>query len=304
MLLPRDVVAAAGTKSESGRVVQAMAVPDDLAALDIGPETARGFADAIARAQDDLLERADGRVRVRAVRGRHAGGGARPSPARTARCRWSAAATRSRRSTRAASPTRSPTSRRAAARRWSSSRARSCPASRRWRAERSRWRPRRRPFFCGNWKLNGSIAESLALATDVRNGVATLRDVDVAVAPSFTALYAVAKRLEDGPVTVAAQDCFWEEKGAFTGRGLADAARRCRLQARHHRPLGAAAALRRARRGGEPEGARGPARRPDAHHLRRRDAGRARRGRDHRPRPGAARRGAGRPGRRGAASAW
>jgi len=75
----------------------------------------------------------------------------------------------------------------------------------------------RRPFFCGNWKLNGSIAESLALATDVRNGVATLREVDVAVAPSFTALYAVAKRLEDGPVTVAAQDCFWEDKGAFTG---------------------------------------------------------------------------------------
>jgi len=75
----------------------------------------------------------------------------------------------------------------------------------------------RRPFFCGNWKLNGSIAESLALATDVRNGVSTLRDVDVAVSPSFTALYAVAKRLEDGPVTVAAQDCFWEEKGAFTG---------------------------------------------------------------------------------------
>ena len=46
----------------------------------------------------------------------------------------------------------------------------------------------RRPFFCGNWKLNGSIAESLALATDVRNGVATLRDVDVAVGPSYTAL--------------------------------------------------------------------------------------------------------------------
>src|SRR6476619_3201102 len=75
----------------------------------------------------------------------------------------------------------------------------------------------RRAFFCGNWKLNGSIAESLALATEVRNGVAALRDVDVAVTPSFTALYAVAKRLEDGPVTVAAQDCFWEEKGAFTG---------------------------------------------------------------------------------------
>ncbi|HZL16261.1 MAG TPA: phosphoglycerate kinase [Polyangia bacterium] len=51
VLLPRDAVAAAGTKSEAGRVVQAMAIPEDLAALDIGPETARGFADAISRAK-------------------------------------------------------------------------------------------------------------------------------------------------------------------------------------------------------------------------------------------------------------
>jgi phosphoglycerate kinase len=51
ILLPRDVVAAAGIKAESGRVVQSMAVPEDLAALDVGPETARGFADAIARAK-------------------------------------------------------------------------------------------------------------------------------------------------------------------------------------------------------------------------------------------------------------
>jgi len=89
----------------------------------------------------------------------------------------------------------------------------------------------RRAFFCGNWKLNGSIAESVTLATDVRNGVSSVRDVDIAVAPSFTALHAVAKRLEDGPVMVAAQDCFWEEKGAFTGEvapsQLADAG--CKL---------------------------------------------------------------------------
>jgi phosphoglycerate kinase len=51
VLLPRDAVAAAGTKAESGKVVPASAVPEDLAALDIGPETARGFADTIARAR-------------------------------------------------------------------------------------------------------------------------------------------------------------------------------------------------------------------------------------------------------------
>lgn len=75
----------------------------------------------------------------------------------------------------------------------------------------------RRPLFCGNWKLHGTLAESVALATEVRNGVATLRDADVVVAPGFIAIHAVAKRLEDGPVAVAAQDCFWEDKGAFTG---------------------------------------------------------------------------------------
>ena len=51
VLLPRDAVAAAGIKAESGRTVPASAVPEDLAALDIGPETARGFGDAIARAR-------------------------------------------------------------------------------------------------------------------------------------------------------------------------------------------------------------------------------------------------------------
>ena len=51
VLLPRDAIAAAGTKSDAGRTVKANAVPEELAALDIGPETARGFADAIARAR-------------------------------------------------------------------------------------------------------------------------------------------------------------------------------------------------------------------------------------------------------------
>jgi phosphoglycerate kinase len=51
VLLPRDAVAAPGFQSEAGRVVKASEIPEDLAALDIGPETARGFADAIARAR-------------------------------------------------------------------------------------------------------------------------------------------------------------------------------------------------------------------------------------------------------------
>ena len=51
VLLPRDAIAAAGVKSDAGKVVPASEIPEDLAALDIGPETARGFGDAIARAR-------------------------------------------------------------------------------------------------------------------------------------------------------------------------------------------------------------------------------------------------------------
>ena len=73
------------------------------------------------------------------------------------------------------------------------------------------------PFICGNWKLHKNVAESLELATAVKNAIGPVRDVEVAIAPVFTALHPVAKRLEGSQVALAAQDCFWEEKGAFTG---------------------------------------------------------------------------------------
>jgi triosephosphate isomerase len=75
----------------------------------------------------------------------------------------------------------------------------------------------RTPFVVGNWKLHKTIAESLALVTELKNQLGALREVAVGVAPPFTALNAVAKRLEDSSIAVSSQDCYWEEKGAFTG---------------------------------------------------------------------------------------
>jgi phosphoglycerate kinase len=49
--LPRDLVAAAGTRSPAGRVVAAHRVPDDQAGLDIGPDTVAAFAESIAQAR-------------------------------------------------------------------------------------------------------------------------------------------------------------------------------------------------------------------------------------------------------------
>src|SRR5215467_4517424 len=78
-------------------------------------------------------------------------------------------------------------------------------------------RAMRTPFVVGNWKLNKTIAEALALVTELKNQLGAVKGVAVGVAPTYTALSAVAKRLEGSSIATCAQDCFWEAKGAFTG---------------------------------------------------------------------------------------
>jgi len=73
------------------------------------------------------------------------------------------------------------------------------------------------PLIAGNWKLHKTVSESLALVADIQNAVADMQHVDVAVAPVFTALHPVAQRLKGTRIAVAAQDCFWEDSGAWTG---------------------------------------------------------------------------------------
>ena len=73
------------------------------------------------------------------------------------------------------------------------------------------------PLFCGNWKLWGSLSESVALAAGVRDATAGITTVDVAVGPGFVALATVAEKLKSSALGVAAQDGYWEVKGAFTG---------------------------------------------------------------------------------------
>jgi triosephosphate isomerase (TIM) len=75
----------------------------------------------------------------------------------------------------------------------------------------------RRCFIAGNWKMNKTVTESLALARELRGLVSMVRHVDIAVAPTFPALHPVAKALEDSNLQVAGQHCHAEPSGAFTG---------------------------------------------------------------------------------------
>ncbi len=75
----------------------------------------------------------------------------------------------------------------------------------------------RRPFIAGNWKMYKTIPEAIDLAAALVRGLAGVRDRDIMIAPPFTALSPVAAILADSPVTLGAQDVFWEEEGAYTG---------------------------------------------------------------------------------------
>jgi len=76
----------------------------------------------------------------------------------------------------------------------------------------------RRPIVAGNWKMNKTVGEALTLVRELRGMVSMIRDrVEIVVAPPFTALHAVARALDDSNIHLAAQNCYWDDAGAFTG---------------------------------------------------------------------------------------
>jgi triosephosphate isomerase len=75
----------------------------------------------------------------------------------------------------------------------------------------------RRPIIVGNWKMHKTTAEAVALVNALRASVTQVQDVDIGVAPPFTALMAVAEALRGSTLFVVAQNMHWEPQGAFTG---------------------------------------------------------------------------------------
>ena len=73
------------------------------------------------------------------------------------------------------------------------------------------------PLIAGNWKMNSTIDEGVELVLKLRGLLKGVEEVEVVVAPPFTALYHLKFLLADSPISLAAQDLYWEGSGAFTG---------------------------------------------------------------------------------------
>jgi triosephosphate isomerase len=75
----------------------------------------------------------------------------------------------------------------------------------------------RKKLIAGNWKMNKTSADAIALVSDLVATIGRQTDVDVVVCPPFTSIEAVAKSIDGSNVKLGAQNMHPEASGAFTG---------------------------------------------------------------------------------------
>src|SRR5512142_3156126 len=75
----------------------------------------------------------------------------------------------------------------------------------------------RKKLIAGNWKMNKTSPDALALVKDIVAAVGKEHDVEVAICPPFTALESVGRLLEGSAVKLGAQNMHPEPSGAYTG---------------------------------------------------------------------------------------
>lgn len=81
-------------------------------------------------------------------------------------------------------------------------------------------------IVAGNWKMNTSLDEGIALVKNLREGY-NLSSPQMIVIPPFTHLTAVADILKGTVIEVGAQNCHQETKGAYTGEVSAAMLKSC-----------------------------------------------------------------------------
>jgi len=80
----------------------------------------------------------------------------------------------------------------------------------------------RTPLIAGNWKMYKTNAEAVETAGQLVELVADTSDVDIMIAPVFTAIEPVSKVVAGSRVGLGAQNLYWEKEGAYTGEISAD----------------------------------------------------------------------------------
>ena len=79
----------------------------------------------------------------------------------------------------------------------------------------------RKPIIAGNWKMNKTAAEAVALINELKPLVAKSKP-EVVVCVPYTDLWAVKQAIEGSKIKLGAENVSWADSGAFTGEISAD----------------------------------------------------------------------------------
>lgn len=73
------------------------------------------------------------------------------------------------------------------------------------------------PIIAGNWKMYKTVDEAVALVRELKEKLSDVNDREIVICPPFTALHTVYKELLGTNIKLGAQNCYFEDEGAFTG---------------------------------------------------------------------------------------
>lgn len=75
----------------------------------------------------------------------------------------------------------------------------------------------RKTLIAANWKMYKTVGEAVSFVQSMENEIPLLDDRDIVIAPPYTVLPAVRAVMTRADCKLAAQNCHWEDQGAYTG---------------------------------------------------------------------------------------
>jgi triosephosphate isomerase len=75
----------------------------------------------------------------------------------------------------------------------------------------------RKPLVAGNWKMNTTADEAIELARSIATDIGAIAETDIVLCPPFVWLSSIASVITNTSIKLAAQNLYWEDKGAYTG---------------------------------------------------------------------------------------
>jgi len=75
----------------------------------------------------------------------------------------------------------------------------------------------RTPLAIANWKMNKGLDEAQQFVEELLSQINHHPTVEIVICPPFTALHIVKAGVENYLVGIGGQNCFWEDRGAYTG---------------------------------------------------------------------------------------